>query len=52
MSGPFELLGDPDAGVCEDGLCAVPAPPPAAEVRPHPEEDAEPGYADGSPGIL
>lgn len=24
MSTPFTLLGDPDAGVCVDGLCVVP----------------------------
>lgn len=27
MSGPFELLGDPDAMACEGDVCAVPAPP-------------------------
>ncbi|WP_164983874.1 hypothetical protein [Cellulomonas endophytica] len=26
---PFVLLGDAAAGVCEDGLCAVPGTPPA-----------------------
>jgi hypothetical protein len=44
---PFELVGDPDAAVCEDGICAVPAPEPAAEIA---EDD--PGYAEGSPGIV
>jgi hypothetical protein len=44
---PFELVGDPDAAVCEDGICAVPAPKPAAEIA---EED--PAYAEGSPGIV
>lgn len=27
MSGPFELVGDDDAGVCEDGVCALPDAP-------------------------
>lgn len=25
MSGPFELLGDPDAAACEGDFCALPA---------------------------
>ncbi|GAA1883659.1 hypothetical protein [Lapillicoccus jejuensis] len=24
MSTPFAMVGDPDAGVCVDGVCAVP----------------------------
>ncbi len=24
MSGPFELVGDADAPVCVDGVCAIP----------------------------
>ena len=28
MSGPFELLGDPDAAACEGDVCALPADPP------------------------
>ena len=35
MSGPFEMLGNPDAAVCEDGVCAVPGP------RPEPTQDAD-----------
>ncbi len=26
MTGPFELVGDDTAAVCEDGVCALPAP--------------------------
>jgi hypothetical protein len=48
MSGPFEMVGDPDAAVCEDGSCAVPAPKP----DPEPAQDADPSYAEGSPGIV
>jgi hypothetical protein len=40
MSGPFELIGDPDAAVCEDGICAVPDPQPV--------EAADPAQTDGS----
>jgi hypothetical protein len=25
VTGPFEILGDDDAPVCVDGVCAVPA---------------------------
>ena len=31
MSGPFELLGDPDAAVCEGDVCALPPAPPRDE---------------------
>ncbi len=24
MTGPFELVGEPDAPVCVDGVCAMP----------------------------
>ncbi len=27
MSGPFELVGDVDAPVCVDGVCALPEAP-------------------------
>ena len=27
MSGPFEMLGDPDAAACEGDVCALPAAP-------------------------
>ncbi len=27
MSGPLEMLGDPDAAACEGDLCALPAAP-------------------------
>jgi hypothetical protein len=43
---PFEMVGDPDAAVCEDGVCAVPAP------KPDPQPAEDPDYADGSPGIV
>ena len=26
MSGPFEMLGDPDAAACEGDACALPSP--------------------------
>jgi len=26
-TGPFEMLGDDDAPVCEDGVCAIPELP-------------------------
>ena len=44
-ASPFELVGDPDAAVCVDGVCAVPRP----ERRP---EDAErhDDSADARPG--
>jgi hypothetical protein len=48
MSGPFELLGDPDAAVCEDGVCAVPGP------RPETPQDADRSSddsADAGPGL-
>jgi hypothetical protein len=45
MSGPFEMLGDPDAAVCEDGVCAVPGPRPEPQDADRPDEsaDARPG---------
>jgi hypothetical protein len=27
VSGPFELIGDPDAAVCEGDFCALPDEP-------------------------
>lgn len=27
MSTPFAMVGDADAGICVDGVCAVPSPP-------------------------
>jgi hypothetical protein len=27
VSGPFELIGDPDAAVCEGDLCTLPDEP-------------------------
>lgn len=24
MTGPLEIVGDEDAAVCEDGVCAIP----------------------------
>ena len=46
MSGPLKLVGDPEAAVCVDGVCAVPRP------EPKPAEDAErrDGSADAGPG--
>lgn len=26
MTRPLEIVGDQDAAVCEDGVCAIPAP--------------------------
>ena len=47
MSGPFEMLGDPDAAVCEDGVCAVPGPrPETAQDADRPRDES----ADASPG--
>jgi hypothetical protein len=37
VSGPLEIVGDGDAPVCEDGVCAVPD----AEVDPPDDEDAQ-----------
>ena len=31
MSGPFEMIGDDEAGLCVDGVCAVPGPRPAEQ---------------------
>ena len=30
MSAPFEMVGEPDAPTCVDGVCAVPTPAEAA----------------------
>ena len=47
MSGPFEMIGDPGAAVCEDGVCAVPLGPRPeeqdADRRPDDSADAGPG---------
>jgi hypothetical protein len=43
MSGPFELLGDPDAAACEGDACALPPAPP--REAPDDEETAEPPAA-------
>ena len=45
MSVPFELVGDPDAAVCVDGVCAVPRPEPKPEDAERHDEsaDARPG---------
>jgi hypothetical protein len=45
VSGPFELVGDPDAAVCVDGVCAVPLPGPKPEdaERHDDSADARPG---------
>jgi hypothetical protein len=37
MSGPFELIGDPEAPACEGDFCALPAEPEDAD-----DEDAVP----------
>jgi hypothetical protein len=46
MSGPFELLGDPNAAACEGDLCAVPAPPAAGEQDVAPPADSAPESPD------
>jgi len=33
VSGPFEMLGDPDAAACEGDFCALPTDP-----RPEPQD--------------
>jgi SAM-dependent methyltransferase len=49
MSGPFEMIGDPDAAACEGDFCAVPAsrPPSSHERRASQPWDAS--YIDGPP---
>jgi hypothetical protein len=48
MSRPFELLGDPNAAVCEDGVCAVPGPrPETSQDADRPQGDS----ADAGPGL-
>ena len=42
MSGPFELLGDPDAAVCEGESCALPAEPPREPQDPGDERETPP----------
>jgi hypothetical protein len=44
-ASPFELVGDPDAAVCVDGVCAVPRPEPQPEdaERRDDSADARPG---------
>jgi hypothetical protein len=34
VSGPFEMIGDPDAAACEGDFCALP-------TEPRPEQQAE-----------
>ena len=41
----IELIGDHDAPVCEDGVCAVPAP----EPKPG-DAERQDGSADAGPG--
>jgi hypothetical protein len=45
---PFEMVGDPDAETCEDGVCAVPAGP-RPEDTDRPKQD---DLADAGPGLL
>jgi hypothetical protein len=50
MSGPFEMLGDSDAAVCEDGVCAVPASPrPDQQDADRPDDSADAGPGGGVP---
>jgi hypothetical protein len=39
VSGPFEMLGDPDAAACEGDVCALPAEP----QEEHDEDDTPEG---------
>ncbi|WP_283251924.1 hypothetical protein [Aeromicrobium duanguangcaii] len=38
MTGPFEMVGNDEAPVCVDGVCAIPEPP-AASAPSEPTED-------------
>ena len=45
---PFEMVGDPDAEACEDGVCAVPAGPrPEQQDADRPQDDS----ADAGSGL-
>ena len=47
--GPFEMIGDENAEVCVDGVCAVPRPVEDAERREEDSADAGPGAVDRAP---
>jgi hypothetical protein len=41
VSGPFEMLGDPDAAACEGDVCALPPEQPQGERDDEQEPAAE-----------
>jgi hypothetical protein len=45
MIGPFEMVGDPNAEQCADGVCAVPRP----EAEPQDADEREDDLADAGP---
>jgi len=46
MIGPFEMVGDPNAEQCVDGVCAVPRP----EAEPQDAGEREDDLADAGAG--